>query len=125
MSKKSITSERQLRVSELIKTAIADAILRQKIQDPVLSNNMVSITRVHISPDLKIANCYVRSLYPESHHLFLSKDALVAAFERSKFAFRKWVTDNISLKYSPEIRFYYDEEWDKVNAVEELLKKIK
>jgi ribosome-binding factor A len=124
MIKGKTSSERQLRVAGLIKIALVEAFVRQKTMDPRLTNTNVSVTRVKLSPDLRIATCYVRLLNFDSDSAIASPEELIKALDSSKHHLRKWVTSSVVLKYSPEIRFFYDDEWDKVDAVETFIKNL-
>jgi ribosome-binding factor A len=48
-------SQRQLKVAELIRVALIELLKRGKATDIRLTNNEVTITKVQISTDLKIA----------------------------------------------------------------------
>lgn len=110
-------SQRQLRVAELIKVALVEALQKGRVKDIRLINNYITITRVTISPDLKIANCYV---LPFGNNK-ITKDDLLEALEVSKYGLRAIVTSKISLKYSPELRFFYDHSFESANNVSDLL----
>ena len=79
----------------------------------------LTITKVNISPDLKIANCYFLPFNTN-----LSSDIILEALEESKYAIRQHVTKEINLKYSPEIRFYYDQAFENAAKIEQLLKEL-
>jgi ribosome-binding factor A len=79
----------------------------------------LTITKVNISPDLKIANCYFLPF-----NTTLPSDIILEALEESKYAIRQHVTKEINLKYSPEIRFYYDEAFENAAKIEQLLKDL-
>lgn len=79
----------------------------------------LTIIKVNISPDLKIADCYFLPFNTN-----LSKDTILEALEESKYAIRQHVTKEINLKYSPEIRFYYDQASENAAKIEQLLKDI-
>ena len=53
----------------------------------------------------------------------LTVDDILSALELSRFAIRDYVTRQINLKYSPEIRFYYDPTFENFETIEKLLKK--
>ncbi len=55
-------SQRMLRVAELIRHAMADLLTRGAINDPVLDGHVVTVPRVKMSPDLKLASVYVMPL---------------------------------------------------------------
>ena len=48
-------SQRQLRVQELLKSALNEILIRGETKNPILDNIMVTITHVDISPDLRNA----------------------------------------------------------------------
>ena len=79
----------------------------------------LTITKVNISPDLKIANCYFLPF-----NTILSSDVILEALEESKYVIRQHVTKEINLKYSPEIRFYYDQASENSAEIEDLLKSL-
>ncbi len=113
-------STRQLRVAESIKLALVEALQKGRAKDVRLIDNYITITRVDVSPDLKIANCYV---LPFGNNK-LTKDDLLEALEVSKYSLRAIVTSKIYLKYSPELRFFYDHNFDDANNVSALLQKL-
>ena len=55
-------SQRQLRVGELMRHAIADILAQGGVYDPVLQSNIVTVPEVRMSPDLKLATVYVMPL---------------------------------------------------------------
>ena len=48
-------SQRQLRVGELVRHAIAELLRRGEIIDPVIEKAIITVPEVRLSPDLKIA----------------------------------------------------------------------
>ena len=55
-------SQRQQRVAELVRHALAEVLQRGDIQDPVLNTHVVTVPEVRMSPDLKLATAYVMPL---------------------------------------------------------------
>ena len=55
-------SQRQQRVAELVRHALAEVLGRGDIQDPVLNQHVVTIPEVRMSPDLKLATAFVMPL---------------------------------------------------------------
>ena len=64
MSKSSNTgpSQRQLRVGEQVRHALADVLARGEVRDDVIENTVISVSEVRMSPDLKIATAFVAPL---------------------------------------------------------------
>lgn len=116
---KNAVSHRQRKVASLINITVIDALRRGKMLDTRLIGCPVTITKVTVSADLKIANCYFVPFNTQ-----LSADELTQAFEKSKHVIRNVVTKEIQLKYSPELRFYYDYGFDNAASVEKALKEI-
>jgi len=115
MSKGSAPSQRQLRAGELIRHALAGIFLRGETGDPELERLQGSVHEVQISPDLKIATAYVRSL-------ITGKDeALLKALNRNRKYIRGLIAPKLDMKYMPEIRFRIDTALDYASRIDELL----
>src|SRR6478735_11288434 len=71
-------SQRQLRVGELVRHALAEMLARGDVHDPVIEAHMITIPEVRVSADLRLATIYVMPMG--------GRDAedVVAAFERHK-----------------------------------------
>ena len=52
-------SQRQLRVGELIRHALAEMLTRGEIHDDVLAKHVVTVPEVRMSPDCGFATVYV------------------------------------------------------------------
>lgn len=112
-------SQRQLKVSHAVQASLIDCFMKGcgKL-DHRLDGCPLSITKVNISGDLSIANCFFVPFNTE-----LTVDDILSALEQSRFAIRDYVTRKINLKYSPEIRFYYDPTFENFEIIEKLLRK--
>ena len=69
-------SQRQLRVGEVIRHALAEILARGEVRDPDLEGLVVTVPEVRLSPDLKVATVYVMPL-GGAH-----QDKVVAALSR-------------------------------------------
>lgn len=96
-------SQRQNKVSNLIRLALIDVLQRGKLLHPSLMPSPLTITKISLTKDLQIADCYFLPFNTE-----LSGEEILAALEESRHIIRKMVTTKINLKYSPELRFHYD-----------------
>jgi ribosome-binding factor A len=108
-------SQRQLRVGELIRHALAEMLARGDVHDDVLAAHVVTIPEVRMSPDLRLASVYVMPLG--------GKDVqpVLAALDRNKKFIRAEVAQAINLKFAPDIRFLADESFDEAQRIERLL----
>ena len=55
-------SQRQLRVGELVRHALADMLTRGDVHDPVIERHMITIPEVKVTADLRLATIYVMPL---------------------------------------------------------------
>ncbi len=108
-------SQRQLRVGELVRHAVADMLTRGDVHDPVLESHMITVPEVRMSPDLRLATIYVMPLG--------GRDAkeVVDAFERHKKFLRAEIARRINLKFAPDIRFRIDERFEEAERIDKLL----
>ena len=109
-------SQRQQRVAELVRHAIAEVLQRGDIQDPVLGSHVVTVPEVRMSPDLKLATAYVMPLGG------IDEAPVIAALERNRKALRQEVARRVNLKYAPELRFRRDETFDEAARIDALLR---
>ncbi len=61
-AKSSGSNQRQLRIGELVRHALAEMLARGDIHDEVLSKHVVTVPEVRIAPDLKLATCFIMPL---------------------------------------------------------------
>ncbi|HEX3179932.1 MAG TPA: 30S ribosome-binding factor RbfA [Beijerinckiaceae bacterium] len=108
-------SQRMLRVAELIRHSMAELLTRGTINDPVLEGHVVTVPRVKMSPDLKLASVYVMPLGGKN------TGDVIAALDRHKKYLRTEIAHRINLKFAPEIRFKVDDSFDNVAKIDALL----
>lgn len=112
-------TQRQQRVAELVRHALAEVLQRGDIQDPVLGAHTVTVPEVRMSPDLKIATAYVMPLGGGD------EKAVIAALERNKKPLRQEVARRVNLKFAPDLRFRRDETFDEAARIDALLRSEK
>jgi ribosome-binding factor A len=108
-------SQRQLKVGEMIRHALADIFFRGDIVDEVLSRHSITVPEVRMSPDLKLATVYVLPLGGGE------ADEAVAHLEKHKRYLRGLLAKRVSMKFMPELRFRVDTSFEKSARVDELL----
>jgi ribosome-binding factor A len=109
-------SQRQLRVGELVRHAIADILSQGSIHDPDLEGHIITVPEVRMSPDLKLATIYVMPLGGRD------TDKVIAALERNKKFLRGEVARRVNLKFAPDVRFRADDRFDEAERIEKLLR---
>lgn len=108
-------SQRQLRVGELLRHALAEVLARGEIHDPVLANYVVTVPEVKMSPDLKIATCFIMPLGGKG------QDEVIAALARNKRYLRGELAHRTNLKFAPDLRFRVDTSFDEGSRIDRLL----
>jgi ribosome-binding factor A len=114
--KSSGSSQRQLRVGELVRHALAELLARGEVHDPVIEGHLITVPEVRMSADLRLATIYVMPLGGRD------ADEVVAALERNKRYLRGEIARHVNLKFAPEIRFRIDERFDEAERIEKLLR---
>jgi len=110
------SSQRQLRVGEMLRHALAEILYRNEIRDPDLDGVSVTITQVKPSPDMRYATVYCEPLGGEN-----AKE-IVAALNRHKGFLRGEMGHRIAIKFTPELRFVEDESFAEAQKIENILK---
>ena len=104
-----------LRVAELIRHAASEIISRGDINDPVLAANVVTIPRVKMSPDLKLATLYVMPLGGKD------SDAVLKALDKHRAFLRGEIARRVNLKFAADVRFKMDDTFDNAAKIDALL----
>ena len=109
-------SQRQLRVGELVRHAIASLLARGGVHDPVIEGHLITVPEVRMSPDLRLATVYVMPL--------AGRDAeqVVAALDRNKKYLRGEVAHAVNLKFAPDLRFHIDDRFEEAERIDKLLR---
>ena len=111
-----ISFTRSDRVGGLIQEVLSD-VLKKEIADPRLQ--MATITGVKMSADLKLANIYYTTSGDKN-----AIDAAAQAFNRAHGYIKKKLAEQLELRYTPQLRFFYDESFDYGSRIEKLLKTV-
>ena len=118
-AKTSAPSQRMLRVGELVRHALSPFLVRGEVQDPALEGAMITVPEVRMTPDLKLANVYIMPLGGEN------AEQVVEALNRHKKYVRGGISNQLSLKYAPSLRFFVDDTFEEVDRINSLLRSEK
>ena len=108
-------SQRQLKVGELIRHALAQILNRGDISDEVLNRHSLTVPEVRMTPDLKLATAYVMPLGGGE------ADEVVAHLEQHKRFLRGELARRVNLKYMPQLRFKVDISFESSARIDAIL----
>jgi ribosome-binding factor A len=108
-------SQRQLKVGELIRHALAEIFARGEIVDEVLNRYSLTVSEVRMTPDLKLATIFVLPLGGEG------AEEAISHLDKHKRFLRGELARRVSLKFMPELRFKTDTSFAASKRIDELL----
>ena len=110
-------NHRKLRVGELIKQNLGQIFLRNEAKIPSLNTNLITITEVKMSSDLKSARAYVIPLGGKEI------DKTVNTLTEFSYLVRKALSKKLDIKFLPKLHFVGDKSFDYAERIEKLIKK--
>ena len=111
-----MSSQRQIRYSELIRSLISECLLREDFYDPNFEIFSVTISFVKMSKDLRFANVYLMPLGGKD------KDFILDNMNKKKYIFQKYLSEaKLQSKFTPKIKFYIDDTFDEAERIKKLL----
>lgn len=112
-------SQRQLRVGEVIRHALSEALTRGDIHDDIIADHIITISEVRMSPDLKLATVFVMPLGGADRQPVLS------ALERNRKFIRGLIARAVNLRSAPDVRFREDQSFEGGSRIDRLLDSLK
>jgi ribosome-binding factor A len=94
-------TRRAERVSNLIRQEISE-LLQEQVNDPRL-RSLISVTQVSTSADLRNAKIYISCLDDNA-----KKEEILKGFKAASGFFRRELAHRLTLRYVPELNFYFD-----------------
>ena len=113
-----MSSQRQMRFSELIRSLISECLLVEDFYNFNFETTSITISYVRMSKDLRIANVYLMPLGGEN------KNKIIDEICSQKYIFQKYLSKaRLNSKFTPKINFYLDDSFDEAEKIEKLLLK--
>ena len=108
---------RQQKIARLMQKDLGDIFVRYAKK--IGNNLLISVTEVHISPDLSIAHIYL-SIFPSER-----ANEILAKVEEDSRAIRGELgnLEHNQLRIIPELNFHIDTTLDQLEAIDQLLAK--
>ncbi|MFE0752650.1 30S ribosome-binding factor RbfA [Inquilinus sp. NPDC058860] len=108
-------SQRQLRVGEELRHALAAILLRGEMHDPDLAGVSITVSEVRPSPDMKHATVFVTTLNGDK------MDVVLPALRRAASFLRGQVAKTVRLRHTPQLSFQADTSFDYAQKINTLL----
>ncbi|MDO7834879.1 30S ribosome-binding factor RbfA [Sphingobium sp. HBC34] len=109
-------SVRLLRVGEQVRHVLSEILQRGDVHDDVLTRHVVSVTEVRMSPDLRHATVFIKSLLGQD------EEAVLKALRTNTAYLQREVATRIRLKYAAKLKFLADESFDEGTHIDKLLR---
>lgn len=109
-------SVRLLRVGEQVRHILSEILQRGDVHDDVLTKHVVSVTEVRMSPDLRHAIVFIKSLLGQD------EEAVLKALRTNTAYLQREVAHRIRLKYASKLKFLADESFDEGSHIDKLLR---
>jgi ribosome-binding factor A len=109
-------SQRQLRVGEEIRHALARLLARGELRDPELFDVAITVTEVRMSPDLRQATAFVTPLGGSD------MERIVAALRRAAPFLQGRIGREMRLRFTPALHFEEDRSFDEAGRIDRLLR---
>lgn len=106
---------------EIIK--VVSKSLFEEVKNPKLKKALVSITNIRVTEDLKFVDLFF-SIMPISGEKF-NKNEVLEGLNEIKGFLRKRISEELALRYTPEIRVKLDETIEHAIKISKLLDDLK
>lgn len=108
-------SQRQLRVGEEIRQALAQIFMHGETHVPELDGGSITVSEVRISPDLKNATVFVMPLAGGN------KEKIMDALKDNANRIRHLMNHHVVLRFSPKLFFKLDNSFEVASRINTLL----
>lgn len=115
MSKNRPPSQRQLRIGEELRHALANILERGEVRDPAVASHTITVTEVRISPDLRNATVFVMPLGGTDI------EEVLAGLRRARGFLRHELVKAVDIRVAPDLHFEADASFDRADRIEAIL----
>tara|TARA_Y100001970_G_C13790630_1_gene630066 strand:+ start:125 stop:496 length:372 start_codon:yes stop_codon:yes gene_type:complete len=111
-----MSSQRQIRFGEIIRSLISECLLRGDFYNSEIEMTTITVSFVKMSKDLRIANIYFMPLGGKN------KEELLDKLNDNKYIFQKYIANaKLYSKFTPKINFFIDDTFDEAEKISKLL----
>ena len=115
LKRKHETTDRSLKVSEIIRKAVSEVLVKNEFPISQPFNFPLSVVNVEMNKDLKIAYIYVLT------HEEINKDEIIDRLKSCKKYISQEINKLVDLKFIPKLVFRNDETIDQLNHINNLI----
>lgn len=119
MNENKYPSQRQLKIGQQIRFFISNLFIKEDFIFEQFSGKDITVVDVVMSSDLKQAKIFI-SMNP----LFDNK-SLIRELNRKSNLIKFKISQNLSVKFTPNIKFFYDNSLEYSKNIKDLLENIK
>ena len=119
MNDKKQPSNRQLKVAQQIRFLVSNFFIKEDFIFENFDSKYLTIVDVILSPDLKNAKVFVTTNSLYENKLFIDE-----LNYKSKLIQRK-IASNLTSKFTPKIKFFFDNSFEYSNKINNILETIK
>ena len=112
-------SRRQARVGEMIRDIISSLLLKG-FRDPRVCG-FITVVKVSMTPDLKLARVYVSVMKDEKS----KEEDVLAGLKKASGYIKAQIGKELKLRFTPDLEFKADHSLDFVDKIDQLLKESK
>ena len=111
-------SQRQLRVGELLRKELSEALVKNDFHHSGLSNFSITVSQVIVTPDMKWARAFVSPLGGENF------DEVMDYLNKNVFSIQKIIASKVRLKRMPKLVFIEDKSFDFASNISQKIKDL-
>ena len=116
-------SQRTLRVGEMVRHALADVLLVERLDDSPIAPSRISISEVRMSPDLKIATAFVAPPIEAGDTVGVTAEDLCRVLAKNAAKLRKAAAPRLDhMRALPNLRFRPDTSFENFARIDDLLR---
>lgn len=113
-------TQRQKRVNEAIRRALSNVMTSGNFFHADFTKFFVNITSVKVSPDLRQVKIYIMALNQPTE---VQCANILKALKGENTRLRRDLAKQLTLKFVPHLKFFWDEEVEQADRIESLLRK--
>ena len=119
MNHKKQPSNRQLKVGQQIRFLVSNFLIKEDFIFDNFDSKDLTIVDVMLSPDLKNAKIFVIT------NPFYENKFFIDELNRKSNLIQRKIATSLTLKFTPKIKFFFDNSMDYSNKINKILETIK